>query len=172
MIKPKDYTPYALKKYPEKDLRKEYSRLRAIVQKRLTRIIAAGLDRTGAYKSRLASLPKLREIQTQPSLRSNLVELYRFVQNRTTVTQIREDRIKRLESLQRYGLNWINEENLDRFDDYMGYMREQGYIENYGSEEVVEYYEKMRSREEVIEELAGGFEEWQSRNWKENKSFT
>lgn len=172
MIKPKDYTPHALKKYPEKDLRKEYSRLRAIVQKRLTRIIAAGLDRTGAYKSRLASLPRLREIQTQPSLRANLVELYRFIQNRTTVTQIREDRIKRLESLARYGLNWIDDNKLDRFEDYMAYMREQGYIENYGSDEVVEYYEKMKSRGDAIEELAGGFEEWQGRHWKENKSFT
>lgn len=167
MIKQTDYNPYALKKYPESELRKEFSRQRSIVQKRLKRIIAAGLDRTGAYAKQLASLPKLRELQTNMALRSNLITFQRFITNRTTVSEIRRDREKRIESLQRYGLNWLTDENLDKFEDYMQYMREAGLIDNYGSQEVVVYYERIKDRQEAISDMGGDFRKWSDRRLKD-----
>lgn len=79
--KPELYTPYALESWPEKELRKEYSRLRDIAMKRLKRLSKDPIAGTSdIYKEFSAGFPTLKEIGNMRFLlEQQMADVARFV---------------------------------------------------------------------------------------------
>lgn len=86
MRKPKLYTPYQLSKMSESAIRKAYSELRSVANKRLGRLEQQGLGKTGrtGYK-----FPTIKEIESssRATVASELADVSKFLRDpRTTVT--------------------------------------------------------------------------------------
>ena len=81
--KPELYTPYALESWPEKELRKEYSRLRDIAMKRLKRLSKDPIAGTSdIYKEFSAGFPTLKEIGNMRFLlERQMADVARFVRS-------------------------------------------------------------------------------------------
>ena len=86
MRKPKLFTPYQLASMTDAAIRKEYSKLRSIANKRLGRLQAQGLGKTArsGYK-----FPTIKDIESssRATVASELADVSRFLRDpRTTVT--------------------------------------------------------------------------------------
>ena len=86
MKKPKLFTPYQLASMTDAAIRKEYSKLRSIANKRLGRLQAQGLGKTArsGYK-----FPTIKDIESssRATVASELADVSRFLRDpRTTVT--------------------------------------------------------------------------------------
>ena len=129
------YTPAGLANIPLSEQKKEYSRLRAIVNKRLQRIGETEFSRTEFYKQltgRYAFKPlkELNEIQ----LRYMLSGLVRAAMNpEGTLTGMKEKRKKDIENFHDTGLTFVNEKNYLQFIEFLQEARARGYDKIYDS---------------------------------------
>ena len=124
------YEPEALKVRDSKELRKEYSRLRDIAQKRLIRLGTSEFSEGSTYRHYKDVFPKLSEIKTEAQLRQRLAILARFVESKaSTVSGIKAKRTAQIRSLQEQGYDWIDESNFDNFirDDDFANVKNMGY---------------------------------------------
>ena len=95
--KPELYTPFALESWPDKDLRKEYSRLRDIAQKRIKRLgkdpIAGTSD---IYKEFAGGFPTLKNIGTdRRTLEQSMADIARFVRSESSTVGGAREAFKR-----------------------------------------------------------------------------
>lgn len=141
------YTPSNLVAMLEGDkalvsqVRKEYTRLRDISQKRLKRLEKAGYTDTEVYKRNVNHYPKLKDIKTKHELAARLSDLSRFVASaQSTVSGIKEKERKSLESLSEHGYGFVNESNLQEFGDFMEEYRNQLLDMDYDSGDAAELY--------------------------------
>lgn len=138
------YNPqYLINNYTSSEIRKEYSRLRAIAVKRLSRLSKAGFGKSSAYKYNVSNTRKLSELRER-QVPLALSQLARFIDNPlSTVTgqyELRTQKIKKLQS-QDYD---VTEENFQNFTDFMELLSEQAVDLEYDSEAVVELWEATR----------------------------
>ncbi len=157
------YTPSNLKAALENDnekaVRKEYTRLRDIAQKRLKRLKAAGYEDTEAYRKNINHYPTLKEIKTKSELAQRLSDLSRFIKSElSTVSGIKERERKTLESLSEHGYGFVNEGNLSDFGDFMEQYRDQLLDMEYDSGDAAEVYEVAIKHKLDPEEVAQNFE--------------
>ena len=159
------YTPSNLKAMLEGDkelssqVRKEYTRLRDVAQKRLKRLKAAGYEDTEGYKRNVAHYPKLKDIQTKSELAQRLSDLSRFIKSElSTVSGIKERERKTLESLSEHGYDFVNEGNLSDFGDFMEQYRDQLLDMEYDSGDAAEVYQVAIKHKLDPEEVAQNFE--------------
>lgn len=139
------YTPSNLKAMldngKEKEVRKEYTRLRDISQKRLKRLAEAGYTDTEVYQRNYQHYPKLKDIKSKSELAQRLSDLSRFVgSSQSTVKGIKERSKKTLEALQEHGYDFVNESNLRDFGDFMEQYRDQLLDMDYDSGDAAELY--------------------------------
>lgn len=91
--KPEMYTPFALETWPDKELRKEYTRLRDIAQKRLKRLSQDPISGTSdVYKEFAGGFPTIKAMRgDQKALEQALADVARFVRSKeSTVSGARE----------------------------------------------------------------------------------
>ena len=102
-----------LKEGDQADIRKEYTRLRDIAQKRIKR---GGLD---------VKIPKLRELANNSELAKNFAFLNRFIASETS-TEAGRKRIRQreVETLERHQFSGINTKNVGDFNRFMSWYRE------------------------------------------------
>ena len=125
----------------EKEVRKEYTRLRDISQKRLKRLAAAGYSNTEVYQRNVYHYPKLKDIKTKSELAQRLSDLSRFVgSTQSTVKGLKAREQKTLESLRESGYTFVNESNLKDFGDFMEQYRDQLLDMDYDSGDAAELY--------------------------------
>ena len=107
------YFPDALQSgFSEKELRKEYSRLRDIAQKRLARLRASEFKGTTAVKYNVGRFKKLSDIEDITELSHLLSDAARFLTSQmSTVSGQKEYRRKSVETMQEGGLTAISEKN-------------------------------------------------------------
>lgn len=119
------YLPSDLAKMPEREIRKEYSRLRSVAQKRLQRLSEGGYEMTTAYKMNARKFRKLSELGDNPKqLAERLSDLSRFISARSsTVTGQKGIETERLASLYESGYTWVNRSNLREFGQFMNYLK-------------------------------------------------
>lgn len=98
------YNPqYLMNNYTPSEIRKEYSRTRAIAVKRLTRLAKGGFGETSVYKYNVFNTKKLSEL-TEKQIPLALSQLARFIDNPlSTVTGQKAQRKQKIEKLQSYG---------------------------------------------------------------------
>lgn len=108
----------------EKELLKEYSRLRKIANKRVARALKnpelKGLNMVKAHKKGFKSLRGY----TKNTIAKGLADVYRFLRTpETTLSGYRAKAKKTVESLQAAGFDFITTKNLKEFGDFMDTMR-------------------------------------------------
>lgn len=86
MKKPKLFTPYQLASMTDAAIRKEYSKLRSIANKRLGRLQAQGLGKSARSGYRFPTIKDI-ESSSRATVASELADVSRFLRDpRTTVT--------------------------------------------------------------------------------------
>ena len=119
-----EYTPSNIKAMIEagrvKEVRKEYTRLRDIAQKRLKRLAAAGYKNAEVYQRNYKHYPLLKNIKSSSELAQRLSDLSRFIESRrSTVKGIKDTRNQALRTLHEHGYKFVIEENYGEFAEFM-----------------------------------------------------
>lgn len=158
------YNPVALKQLEPSQVRKEYSRLRSIVRKRIERIKASewGTDKIVARLPEIAPINTLSDAQ----IRARTSELARFLQVKTSsVSGMNAARRKAVKTLgARYPKlkGKITVKNWREFAEFMEYSRELHQNRMYDSERVAEFYAENEGEEDLLDE----FDKWLEENSK------
>lgn len=137
------YFPEALKEgvLTSKEMRAEYSRLRAIANKRLARFEGTPYVKNQAYLKNVGKYVPLKEIKSDRELLYKLYELKKFVTAKSSsVSGLKELEKKALETAHDKGLTWLNKSNLRDFGNFMEECRAKGYAKLYGSERCAEVF--------------------------------
>lgn len=153
------YNPqYLINNYTPSEVRKEYSRLRAIAVKRLFRLSKAGFGKSSVYKYNTTNTKKLSEL-TERQVPLALSQLARFIHNRfSTVTGQYELRAQKIKKLRSYDYD-VTEENFQNFTDFMELLSEQATDLQYDSEALVKLWEATRYKVSPTQ-LAKDLESW------------
>lgn len=145
----------------EKEVRKEYTRLRDISQKRLKRLAAAGYTETDVYKKNVSHYLKLKDIKTKSELAQRLSDLSRFVaSSQSTVKGLKEREQKVLKTLRKSGYKYVNESNLSDFGEFMEYYRDAMYDLEYDSGDAADLYTVVEKNKLDPEKVKEDFDFW------------
>lgn len=144
----------------EREVRKEYTRLRDISQKRLKRLAAAGYTDTEVYQKNVSHYPKLKDIKSKSELSQRLSDLSRFIaSSQSTVKGIKEREKKVLEKLHEHDFNFVTESNLSDFGEFMELYRDSmADMEGYDSGDAAELYSVVEKHKLDPEKVAEAFD--------------
>lgn len=157
------YYPYRLEQIDERALRKEYSRLREIANRRLKRLLASEYKETDLAKEYAGGFAILAEVE---DLSRELTTLARFIASeRTSVTGLQRIEKQTISTLHRHGYTFINAGNVGQFGTFMEEMRQAGYGKLYSSEFLVNWWsERGKSKRDNVDKLKREFDEYVSKN--------
>lgn len=118
-----EYAPWSLSKYPDRELRREYTRLRDIIRKRLNRMEKSGdlvylKGNDGLLPPRLRDLKHTEDIRMELSRMSDFIN-YKF----DDAMKLKAAAIKGLDTLQKNGYSGITKDNLPEFARFMTWYR-------------------------------------------------
>lgn len=112
--------------FTDKELRREYSRLRKVAEKRIKRMGQTEWARSKTYQYNVGIYPNLVNVPNKSELSHLLSDLARFLSASTgSISGLEEQRTKALESLKEAGLENITTENWWDFVDMMEWIRDQ-----------------------------------------------
>lgn len=145
----------------EMSVRKEYTRLRDIAQKRLKRLEAAGFENTNIYKRNVKHFPKLKDIKSSNELAQRLSDLEMFITSqRSTVSGMKSAINKALETFEEHGYDFVNKENIDQFGKFMEEYRNQKLDEEYDSGEAADSFRVLEKHHIDPKDVRDDFEYW------------
>ncbi len=123
-----EYNPRQLALIDDATLRKEYTRLRDIAQKRLQRLGQSEQGReSDIYVSNVGAFPTIKKMGGKVN-KYNLIKLARFVANEmSTVRGQKAVTVKIVKSLNASGITSVTKKNLENYGDMMEYIRDLGY---------------------------------------------
>lgn len=158
-----DYYPYRLEQMDESALRKEYTRLRKIANKRLARLQASEYKETDLAKEYAGGFAILAEVKDLPR---ELTQLARFVASeRSSVTGLKRIDKQTIETLQEHGYTFVNAKNVRQFGAFMEEMRQAGLSKLYSSELMATWWsEKSASERNNVDTLKREFEKYVNQN--------
>ena len=134
--------------FAEELMRKEYSDLRSLLNKRLSRAKSAG------YLENFGYFPKLKNIPNRQALSMQLAQARAFYENPlSTAAGRREREASTIEALHERGFEGINRKNFPLFKKFMERMSERytmttpdGKKKLYDSDKAVEAFEEISER--------------------------
>jgi len=142
------------------EMKKEYSRLRAIAQKRLDRLEKEGFGDTRVYKYNKKSFGKTSDYSVV-ELQYKLQDVEHFLRSKaSTVSGWKESNKKRLQALHEAGYDFINESNILNFGEFMEYWKENYADMGYSSEEIIDIFHNAADKGISPEELKKNFDEY------------
>ena len=139
-------TPYALEntEISTRDLKKLYTELRDIANKRIKRAQKAGYEQNLVIRQGAKKIPKISEIRTEAELRYRIGETAMFLENPlSTISGIERNEAKKLETLARHGYEFVNEGNLQDFGRFMEWVRASYSDRLYDSDTVSQLYKTV-----------------------------
>lgn len=143
------------------NIRKEYSRLRDIAEKRLKRLAIAEPE-SFAYKQNIGKYAPVRELTTEEA-RVLMPELARFIAAKTgTVRGIRQAEVKAVKSLREQGFA-VTKENIKDFGKYMQAWKDSQKGRKRGlvtSGDAAESYEFFEQNKIPLSEIKDDFNKW------------
>ena len=162
---PEFYSPSNIRTYIKEngvaDIRKEYTRLRDISQKRLKRMGATMWARTQTYKRNVNHYPLLKDIKSEAELASRLSDLSRFISRKTgTVSGMETQMKKALKTLHENQYNFVTRENYLDFGEFMEEYRFQKLDEQYDSGDAAETYNLLEQHRIDPTKVKEDFEFW------------
>ena len=115
-------------------IRAEYTRLRDIAHKRISRLGKSEFSKSAAYQAHKQDFPKLKNLDPR-DIPAAMAEMVKFLQAKTsTVSGQRSRRTKTIQSWQEQGLD-LNERNYNKVMAMMKEMRSRKIV--YGSDKVI-----------------------------------
>jgi len=164
------YTPEGAKSISDKELRKEYSRLRSIARKRLERFEGTEWTDTQVYKLNVGEYKPLKEITSNRELRHLFSDVAKFVMADTgSVSGLEHQRKTAVQSLNERGYQFINKENFRKFADFMEYARISNLNKLYDSKRIAEFYAASEKKKLSSEQLQDSFRRWTKKQKKLKK---
>lgn len=162
---PEFYSPSNIRTYIKEngvaDIRKEYTRLRDISQKRLKRMGSTMWARTRTYKRNVNHYPLLKDIKSEAELASRLSDLSRFISRKTgTVSGMEAQMRKALKTLHENQYNFVTRENYLDFGEFMEEYRFQKLDEQYDSGDAAETYNLLEQHRIDPTKVKEDFEFW------------
>lgn len=164
------YTPYALlvklgrEEITEKDLRKEYTRLRNIAQKRVARLKADPLlKHLENVKDAISTgFPTLKEIgKSSTALAGNLAGVRAFLgKEESTVYGARRKFERNVQKAREVVGDFVNEGNYPDFDRFMRYARETTRGFRIGSPEIEDFFDRNAGKYNTQDDLENAFYLW------------
>lgn len=164
------YTPYALlvelgkEEISEKDLRREYTRLRNIAQKRIIRLKEDPfLKRLENVKDAISTgFPTLKEIgKSSTALVGHLAGLRSFLtKEESTVYGARRKFERNVRKAREAAGDFVNEGTYPDFDRFMQFARETTRGFRIGSPEIVDFFDDNAGNYDTQEELEEAFYMW------------
>lgn len=159
----RQYTVYANRigaGIPKNEIKKEYTRLRDILNKRIQRINKSDFAGQGIAGKFPKGLPKLADIAPE--------DLPYLLQQAATALTSKSGSLKGLqqrqqsaiESFRERGYTQINESNFKEFVDFLEEAKEKGLAKVYGSDSVVNLYENTQAMGLSPEEVMQDFNWW------------
>ena len=151
-------------------VRKEYTRLRDIAQKRLKRLGSSKFAESQTYKMNVSHYPKLRDIKTPEELAYRLSDLSRFIESPlSTVTGQKSQMQKALATLHstvdkdgypKEAYLFVNEDNFIAFTEFMDEWRSQHLDGLYDSGEAADAFAVMDKHGISASQIQEDFEFW------------
>ena len=123
-----EYNPRQIAQIDDATLRKEYTRLRDIAQKRLQRLGASEVSKNSSiYVSNVGAFPTIKQMGGIVN-KYKLIKLARFVANSmSTVKGQKENITNTVKSLKASGIKSVTKENIADYGAMMEYIRALGY---------------------------------------------
>ena len=158
-----EYYPYKLEQLDERALRKEYSRLREIANRRLERLLASEYKEIDLAKEYAGGFAILAEVEDLPR---ELTMLARFVASeRSSVTGLKRIDKQTINTLHQHGYTFVNAKNVRQFGAFMEEMRQAGLSKLYSSEFIATWWsEKGASMRDNVDKLKQEFEKYVSQD--------
>lgn len=164
------YTPYALlvklgkEEISEMDLRREYTRLRNIAQKRITRLRDEQLLRRLENVKDAISIgfPTLKEIgKSSTALVGHLAGLRTFLtKEESTVYGARRKFERNVQKAREAAGGFVNAENYPDFDRFMQFARETTRGFRIGSPEIADFFDDNAGKHNTQNDLEDAFYSW------------
>lgn len=144
-----------------KEMRAEYTRLRSIAQKRLENLRRAGFTDDNFYRYNAERYVPLADIKNEKQLMQKLSDIARFLSSGKSI--VRERKRKTVEILERMhenGLNFVNEDNLQRFGEFMEAFRQEKLDYLYSSDQAADLFKLSIEKRISVDALQKNFEEF------------
>lgn len=154
----------------EKEMRAEYSRLRSIAQKRLANLRRAGYTEDNFYRYNAERYVPLADIKNEKQLMQKLSDIANFLSSRKSV--VRERRKKEADILDRMhknGLDFVNEDNLQRFGEFMEAFRQEKIDSLFSSDQAADLFDVAIEKRISFNALQKNFEEFLEQEEKISK---
>lgn len=158
-----EYYPYRLEQMDERALRKEYTRLRKIANKRLARLQASKYKDSELAKEYAGGFEILANVADLPR---ELTTLARFVASeRSSISGLKRMENQTIRTLHQHGYTFVNAGNVGQFGAFMEEMRQAGLSKLYSSEFIATWWsEKGASMRDNVDKLKQEFEKYVSKN--------
>ena len=152
----------------EKEIRAEYSYLRGIAQKRLSRLRKSEFAEAKRVKRWGMGFPKLSELPNAQVAKA-LANVALFLNAETSsVTGFRQQRKRALETLKAHGYDFVTAANIGEFGEYMEYWRNHKLDMLYASERVVDLFHFSQRSKIDRDAIFAEFEQFLSNSEKLN----
>ena len=157
------YYPYRLEQMDESALRKEYTRLRKIANKRLARLQASKYKDSDLAKEYSGGFEILANVADLPR---EITVLARFVASeRSSITGLQRIEKQTISTLHQHGYKFVNTKNVRQFGAFMEEMRQAGLSKLYSSEFIATWWsERDASKRDNVSKLKLEFEEYVNQN--------
>lgn len=163
------FYPEALKSgtFTIKEMRKQYSYARSVAMKRLKILGESEFSDTQSYLKNKNLFKPLSEIESESELIKRLYSVQKFVRSSgSTIRGQYKLREKAVQAAQDKGLDFVNEDNIAEFGQYMDYLRAKYKGAQFDSERAYRLFVAAKKKDVDPMEIADDFE-----YWKKNVSY-
>ena len=145
----------------EKEMRKEYSRLRKVANGRLKTLSNSEIGmRSNTWKFYMNEFPSGRG-KSRAEIAHRLSSAYYFLSLKSSsVTGLREMRDDFIESMHDQGYTWINKKNYFDFIDFMETVKSYYDVVTYDSDRAVDVFDVMTEAGFSTDDLKNDFDWW------------
>lgn len=161
------YQPQALQEgYSEKELRREYSRLRSVARKRLERFQGSEFEDSNVYRYNKGKYVPLSQVSNKGELVHLLSDVARFLTAEAgSVTGQRAIRDKAIATWNDKGYTWLNKSNYAAFARFLEFSRE--FVGQPYMEKAAELFRRADDQGVPVEQIKSNFE-WYWKNFDED----
>lgn len=154
-----DYTPRSIARMSESAVKKTYTELRKIANKRAARMAKAGFKSiySGVYYPTIAQLGDIG------SIRSALAAVARALRDpRSSMAAARKYNKRMIDTFHEHGYDFVNEKNLKDFIDYMEWARARSGSNDrvFKSDRIAEVFEQAEEESVSATDLQKNFEDY------------
>lgn len=163
------YQPQALQEgYSEKELRREYSRLRSVARKRLERFQGSEFEDSNVYRYNKRKYVPLSQVSNKGELVHLLSDVARFLTAEAgSVSGQRAIRDKAIATWHEKGYTWLNKSNYAAFARFLEFSRE--FVGQPYMEKAAELFRRADDQGVSVEQIRSNFE-WYWKNFDPDSS--